>query len=143
LLWLVPLVAAQACRPRHIARLLFVIILLSQWIYPSNWNPLWRFEVAPTLVLALRNILLVALFVLLWRHRADPVPARVTPGSEGPWQAPDPDPEGPTRQRPHVDLSRPVPCHALSSAGAPSADARHTMRAGRAPTATWPERAAP
>jgi hypothetical protein len=75
LLWLLPLVAVQAYRPRHVAALAFVIVLLSQWVYPANWLPLWRFEVEPILVLALRNLLLVSLFALLWRHRgaASPV----------------------------------------------------------------------
>ncbi len=75
LLWLLPLVAVQAYRPRHVAALAFVIVLLSQWVYPANWLPLWRFEVEPILVLALRNLLLVGLFALLWRHRgaASPV----------------------------------------------------------------------
>ena len=69
LLWLLPLVAVQAYRPRRVAALAFVVVLLSQWVYPANWLPLWRFEVEPILVLALRNLLLVGLFALLWRHR--------------------------------------------------------------------------
>lgn len=69
LLWLLPLVAVQAHRPRRVAALAFVVVLLSQWVYPANWLPLWRFEVEPILVLALRNLLLVGLFALLWRHR--------------------------------------------------------------------------
>ncbi len=75
LLWLLPLVVVQAYRPRRVAALTFVVVLLSQWVYPANWLPLWRFEVEPILVLALRNLLLVSLFALLWRHRgaASPV----------------------------------------------------------------------
>ncbi len=75
LLWLLPLVAVQAYRPRRVAALVFVVVLLSQWVYPANWLPLWRFEIEPILVLALRNLLLVGLFALLWRHRATPLPA--------------------------------------------------------------------
>ena len=69
LLWLLPLVAVQAYQPRRVAAFAFVVVLLSQLVYPANWLPLWRFEIGPILVLALRNLLLVGLFALLWRHR--------------------------------------------------------------------------
>lgn len=74
LLWLVPLVAAQANRPRRIVALTFAILLLSQWVYPMHWPDLWSFKPGLVLQLALRNILLVGLFVILWHHRASPAP---------------------------------------------------------------------
>ncbi len=69
LLWLLPLVAVQAYRPRRVAALAFVVVLLSQWVYPTSWISLGRFETAAIFVLALRNLLLVGLFVALWRNR--------------------------------------------------------------------------
>jgi len=69
LLWLLPLVAVQAYRPRRVAALAFVVVLLSQWVYPTSWISLGRFETAAIFVLALRNLLLMGLFVALWRNR--------------------------------------------------------------------------
>lgn len=73
LLWLVPLLVVQAYHLRRVAALTFVIFAMSQWIYPMNWNPLLSFEALPIFVLAARDLLLVILFVTLWRCRHAPL----------------------------------------------------------------------
>ena len=78
LLWLLPLLAAQPHRPRRVVALALGVVLLSQWIYPMHWHDLWNFVPGLILQLALRNALLAAIFILLWRDRD-----RAAPGSIG------------------------------------------------------------
>jgi len=77
LLWLLPLLVVQPRRPRRAAAFALAIVLLSQWIYPMHWNDLWNFKPGLVLQLALRNGLLVTIFILLWRDRAGVVTTRV------------------------------------------------------------------
>jgi len=86
LLWLLPLLVVQPRRPRRAAAFALAVVLLSQWIYPMHWNDLWNFKPGLVLQLALRNALLVTLFILLWRDRAGVATTRV--GAQGPGRAP-------------------------------------------------------
>ncbi len=86
LLWLLPLLVVQPRRPRRAAAFALAVVLLSQWIYPMHWNDLWNFKPGLVLQLALRNALLVTLFILLWRDRAGVATTRV--GAQGLGRAP-------------------------------------------------------
>lgn len=66
LLWVLPLLMIQPGARRRVVALTLVSVVLSQWLFPFHWNELWAFQWLPTLVMALRNGLLVALFLLLW-----------------------------------------------------------------------------
>lgn len=72
LLWLLPLVAVQPRRRVAAVALSLGAVALSQYIFPFYWHDLRTLQ--PTLVsyLALRNLLLLALFLLLWRGRDSP-----------------------------------------------------------------------
>lgn len=96
MLWLVGLVAFcvmfRETTQRLACGLVFAAILLNQIIYPFTFDSLIAGSVGPTLVLALRNLLLlaatVASLVALYRAReprpASPtVPAQTTPDAEG------------------------------------------------------------
>lgn len=72
LLWLSPLVAVQP--RRGVVAVALGATALSPFIFPTLWNNLLALQPPLILLMALRNGLLVALFVLLWRgwavHRA-------------------------------------------------------------------------
>jgi len=81
LLWLVPLLVVQPHRFRPIIALSLGVVLLSQWAYPMHWHDLWSFKAGLIVQVALRNLLLVGLFVTLWRHRGDSWPVSVERGT--------------------------------------------------------------
>ncbi len=77
LLWLLPLLVVQPHRFRPVIALSLGVVLLSQWAYPMHWHDLWSFKPGLIVQVALRNLLLVGLFVMLWRHRGDTWPVSI------------------------------------------------------------------
>lgn len=67
LLWVLPLLVLQPRARRSIIILCLLLCALSQWLFPFHWNALWSFQPLAVLLMAARDGLLLALFVLLWR----------------------------------------------------------------------------
>jgi len=83
LLWLLPLLAVYPYHRGRVVLFAAVATALSQSIFPFLWDALATLQ--PTLVvdLAVRNALLIALFVIAWRDRhRDDVPALPPPSPD-------------------------------------------------------------
>lgn len=70
-LWVLPLLAVQPYDRKRVVFLAFLATVLSQVIFPYFFDPLIAMQPWLVLVLALRNGLLIAIVVLIWRalHR--------------------------------------------------------------------------
>ncbi len=69
LLWLLPLLAVQPYDRVRTVALAIVATALSQSVFPFSWNGLLALQPVYVADLALRNALLIAVLVLVWRAR--------------------------------------------------------------------------